>query len=182
MAGRALAPIQYSTFSAGRSATLASRNEKRPDELTVSPRSRRWTIEKRFLEGRGPKFEARAHRRELRLVVAEAAREDEAAACDRREGPDLLGDEHGIPEGQQEQAAGRCLTPLGEEPPEDRDVLVVRARRRVVITDEQGVETGLARGSGPLDHPARALSRILHRMTARQRDSDSHRLALRARA
>jgi hypothetical protein len=45
MAGRALAPIQYSTFSAGRSASRASRNLKRPDELTVSPRSRRWTIE-----------------------------------------------------------------------------------------------------------------------------------------
>jgi hypothetical protein len=45
MAGRALAPIQYSTFSAGRSARRASRNLKRPDELTVSPRSRRWTIE-----------------------------------------------------------------------------------------------------------------------------------------
>src|SRR5580704_19336620 len=44
MAGGALAPIQTSTGSAGRSARLASATRNRPEELTVSPASRRLTI------------------------------------------------------------------------------------------------------------------------------------------
>ena len=43
IAGRAEAPIQYSTVSAGRSATIAFSKAKRRPPLTVSPRSRRWT-------------------------------------------------------------------------------------------------------------------------------------------
>src|SRR2546427_7579536 len=83
IAGRALAPIQYSTLSAGRGETRASRKTKRPEELTVSPRSRRCTIESDSSKADGRYFTGRAHRRELRLVVAEAALDDETAARDR---------------------------------------------------------------------------------------------------
>jgi hypothetical protein len=69
--------------------------------------------------------DGRAHRGELHLVVTEPALEDEAASRDRGERAHLLGDEHGIPQGQEEEAARRRVAPLGEEPPEDRDVLVV---------------------------------------------------------
>src|SRR5262249_30026610 len=122
----------------------------------------------RLLEGRRTVLEPRAHRRELRLVVAEAALDDEAAAGDRREGADLLGDEDRIPQRQEEQAAGGGVAPLGQQAAEDRNVLVIGRRRRVMVADEERIEARLARGVGALDHPAGAVARILHGVIARQ--------------
>jgi hypothetical protein len=120
-------------------------------------------------------LQGRAHRGELRLVVAETALDDEPAPRDRRQCADLLGHEHRIPQRQEKQAPGRRVAPLGQEPAEDRHVLVVEPGCGVMVTDEERVEIGLSRRRGALDHPACSLARILHRVTARQRDPDSHR-------
>src|SRR4051812_12546914 len=53
MAGGALAPIQTSTRSAGRSARLASAIRNRREELTVSPASRRRTISRASSKAEG---------------------------------------------------------------------------------------------------------------------------------
>jgi len=76
----------------------------------------------------------------LRLVVAEAALDDEGTARDRREGSDLLRDQHRIPQRQEKQAAGGRVAPLGQQAAEDRNVLVIGRRRRVMVADEQGIE------------------------------------------
>src|SRR3989442_1555937 len=59
----------------------------------------------RFLERRRARRQARAHRGELALVVAEAALEDEASPRERRQRPHLLRHEDRIPERQEEEAA-----------------------------------------------------------------------------
>ena len=80
---------------------------------------------------------------------------------DRRQGADLLGEQHRVPERQQEERAGGLVTPLGEQAADDRDVLVVDARRGgVVVADEERVEPRAVRRSRPLDHPARAGPRL----------------------
>src|SRR5207249_9515410 len=67
----------------------------------------------RFLERRRARRQARAHRGELALVVAEAALEDEASPRERRQRPHLLRHEDRIPERQEEEAAGGPVSPLG---------------------------------------------------------------------
>src|SRR5207244_631029 len=71
----------------------------------------------RFLERRRARRQARAHRGELALVVAEAALEDEASPRERRQRPHLLRHENRIPERQEEEAAGGPVSPLGEQSP-----------------------------------------------------------------
>src|SRR5437867_9416420 len=126
----------------------------------------------RFLERRRARRQARAHRGELALVVAEAALEDEASPRERRQRPHLLRHEDRIPERQ--EAAGGPVSPLGEQSPEHRDVLVVGHGGRVVVAEEERVEPRLPGRPRALDHPARALTRVLHRVTARERDPGSH--------
>src|SRR5438105_8647070 len=172
IAGGAVAPIQTSTGSAGLSATREESNEKMPDAVTVSPANRRRSADNDSSNA-GTRLERGAHRAELRVVLAEPALEDEAPAHDRGQRADLLGDQHGIPERQQEEAPGRFVAPLREQTPEHRHVLVVLARRRVMVADEQRVEVGLPRGGRALDHDARALTRILDGVGAGERDADS---------
>ena len=105
MAGSAEAPIQYSTVSAGRSATTAFSKAKRRPPLTVSPRSRRCDDPEGLLEGRGPLLDLGPHGRELRLAVAQPALDDEAPAGDGGQGAHLLGEQDGIPHGQQERGS-----------------------------------------------------------------------------
>ncbi len=61
-------------------------------------------------------LDRRAHRRKLLVAAAERALHDEAPSRDRRQRPDLLGDEHRVPERQEEQRAGGALVPLGQQP------------------------------------------------------------------
>jgi hypothetical protein len=42
-----------------------------------------------------------------------------------------------VPQGEQEQATGRRLAPLREQPPEHRRILVVGRGRGVLIADKQ---------------------------------------------
>ena len=117
-------------------------------------------VETRF-EARRPPAQRHAHGRELVGPAADRGLHDEAAAGDRRQGADLLGEQHRRPERQQEQRAGGPVTPLREQAADNRDVLVVDARRgRVVVADEQRGETGAVRRPRPLDHPARAGARL----------------------
>ena len=67
-----------------------------------------------------------AHRVELLRAVADTALQDEAALGDRRKRADLLGDEHGLPERQEEEASRGRVAPLGEQAAEHGHVLVVR--------------------------------------------------------
>ena len=84
---------------------------------------------------------------------------------------DLLGHQHRVPQREQEQAAGRGLAPLGEQPPQHRRVLIIGRGRHVLIADKQGIECRTVCRRGSLDHPARSLARICHvRVIARQRD------------
>ena len=92
---------------------------------------------------------------------------------------DLLGHQHRVPQGEQEQAPGRGLAPLREKPPEHRRVLIIGRGRHVLIADKQGIERRTACRRRSLDHPARSLARICRvRVIARQRDPDSHRVIL----
>src|SRR5207245_7500713 len=130
-----------------------------------------------LFEGRRTLLDVGAHGEELRLAIAQTALEDEAAARDGGQGADLLGDEHGVPQGQEKEAARGLVVPLREQPAHHGHVLVVNARRRVVIAHEERVEAGALRGGRALDHPARALVRILDSVAARERDAESHRVS-----
>jgi hypothetical protein len=127
-----------------------------------------------LLERRRPVLQVGAHGVELLGAVTDAALEDEASLGDGRERADLLGDEHGLPERQEEQTPRGGVAPLGEQPAEHRHVLVVRGARRVMVAQEQRVEAGPPRRRGPLDHHARAPPRVRCRVGARQRDADFH--------
>src|SRR5262249_32345672 len=91
----------------------------------------------RFFERGGPLLDLGAHGGELRLPVAEPALNDEAALGDGRQGAHLLRHQYGVPERQQEEAAGRLIAPLREQTPGDWNVLVVGRRRRVVVAHEK---------------------------------------------
>src|SRR5205823_12365178 len=57
--------------------------------------------------------------------------------------------------------------------------LIIGRGRDVLIADKQGIELGTAGRRGPLDHPARSLTRIFQvRVIARERDPDFHRVIL----
>jgi hypothetical protein len=73
----------------------------------------------------------------------------------------MLGDEHRVPQGEQEQGPERRVTPLGEEPAQQRGVLVVGDGRGVVIPDEQAVKTRVAGGDSALDDPAGADAHVV---------------------
>src|SRR5215470_8316731 len=88
-------------------------------------------------EGGRPLLEIGAHGEELRLAIAKAALEDEAAARDGGERADLLGDQDGIPEGEEEQATRGAVRPFREHAAEHRHVLVVRSGRGVMIAYEE---------------------------------------------
>ena len=79
-----------------------------------------------------------AHPAELLGPATDRGLQDEAAVGDRRQRAELLGEQHRVPQRQQEQDPARFVAPLREQPAEDRDVLVVRARAGgVVVADEQ---------------------------------------------
>jgi hypothetical protein len=133
----------------------------------------------RFLESRRTGPDVGAHRGEPVLAPAEAALHDEGPLRDGGQGPDLLGDQHRVPQWEQEQAPCRGRAPFCEKAAKDRGVLVVRRGGHVLIADKQGIEPGVAGRCGPLDHPARALTRIFAiRVIARERDPDLHRAIL----
>ena len=112
--------------------------------------------------------------RNCAVIVAEPALEDEAPAHEGGQRADLLGDQHRIPERQQEEAARRLVAPLREQAAQHRHVLVVLARRGVVIADEERVEVGPAGRRRALDHEARARARVLHHVATRQRNPQTH--------
>src|SRR5262249_3059738 len=178
---RALAPIQYSTGSAGRGSTPAGSMTERPREGGAPPPRRRLTMSERareqalddvegLLEGGRPLLEIGAHGEELRLAVALAALEDETAARDGGERADLLGDQHGIPEREEEEATRGAVRPFRKHAAEHRHILIVRSRRGVMIAHEERVQARAGGGRRALDHPSRALARVRHGMTARQGD------------
>ena len=127
-----------------------------------------------LFEGRRALLDVGAHGEELRLAIAQTALEDEAAARDGGQGADLLGDEHGVPQGQEKEAARGLVVPLREQPAHHRHVLVVHARRGVMIAHEEGIEADALRGCRALDHPARAFARVRDVVAARERDAELH--------
>src|SRR6516162_6000567 len=180
MAGAALAPIQTSPGSAGRSARLASAILNRRKEFTVSPANRRRTMSRASSNADG---------RVLGLAPIAANRASpqpsphcmmNGPCCDGGQCPDLLSHQHRVPQWEQEETAGRGLTPLCKKPPEHRRVLIIGRGGHVLIANEQGIEPGAVRRRGSLDHPARSLARIFHvGVIARERDPNSHFVILR---
>ena len=128
----------------------------------------------RGFESLRPFAQRRVEDAELLLAATDRALQDERAARDRRERADLFGDQHGMPQRQQEQRARGPLVPLREQPTEDRDVLVVGHRHVVVVADEQAVEPGVGRGPRPLDHPLRPDPRVHGRVPTPERRPDVH--------
>ena len=135
----------------------------------------------RRLEERRSRADRHAERVELLVAAADRALHDERSGRDRRERADLLGQQHRVPQRQQEQRARGPVVPLGEQAPHDRDVLVVGDGHVVVVADEQAVESGGARGPGPLDHPAGALANVHRWVRAAEGDADLHGAASLAR-
>src|SRR5262249_37128377 len=125
------------------------------------------------LEVAAPVVDADAHRPVL-VLAGDREREDEPSGRQRRQRPHLLGDEYGVPQGEEEERAERPVAPLGEETAEERRVLVVGDRRGVVVADEQAVEPGLPGGAGPLDDPAGAPPRVVDEERRSQRHADPH--------
>ena len=126
------------------------------------------------LEARRTTAERHAQGPELVGTAADRGLHHEAPPGDRRQRADLLRQQHRVPERQQEERARGVVAPLREQAADNRDVLVVDARRGgVVVAHEQRVEPGAVRRSGPLDHPARARPR-LRDISAPHRHPDSH--------
>ena len=88
--------------------------------------------------------------------------------------PTCSATQHRVPEGKQEQRTRRAIAPLGQQAAEHGRVLVVGHGHAVVVADEQAVEAGVPRGAGLLDHPPRPGTRVVHQVTAAQRDPEPH--------
>ena len=108
-------------------------------ELTVSPASRR-----RTMSSASSKAEGRVLM--LAPIAANRSSPQPSPHCmtkgpsrDSGQCPDLLRHQHRVPQREQEQATGRSLAPLSEEPPEHRRVLIIWRGRHVLITDKQRV-------------------------------------------
>ena len=104
------------------------------------------------LQGPGPAREPGSHPPELVLAVAQPHLEHEGTLGQGRQGADLLGHQHRVPQGQQEQRPRRPVAPLGQQAAEDRDVLEVGRPGHVVVADEQRVEAGGPGRPGPFHH------------------------------
>ena len=78
----------------------------------------------------------------------------------------------GFQSGRRKSAPNGSIAPLREAAPQDRHVLVVRARRGVMIADEERIEARAARGRRALDHVSRTGPSVDAAEAAGERDAD----------
>ena len=155
------APIHHSTGWWGRGLTEGS--PATTAGSTGSPASSALTTATDSSSTRPRVLHRGAHGGELAVAAADAGLDDERRVGERRQRADVLGDEHRVPQRQQEQAPDRAVAPLGQQPAEHRRVLVVGRRHGVMVAERQRVQLRPLGGLGPLDHPAGTLAGISRR-------------------
>jgi hypothetical protein len=115
-----------------------------------------------------------AHGREP-VAVTCADLDDERSRRQRRQGPDLLGHEHGVPEGGQEQAAGRPLVPRPEDAAEQGHVRQEEVRAGgVVVADGEAVQPRPRRRLGLRQHRPGRSGRLSRSEGGSEGCADSH--------
>ena len=120
-----------------------------------------------------------AERVELLGAAAERALHDERPGRDRRERADLLGDEHRMPQRQQEQRAGRAGRPTRRAGGRASGRSGSRAPARCGGRRRTGCRAPRPpRPRGPLDHPPRAVAHVRRRVAAAERGADLHARSL----
>jgi hypothetical protein len=96
-----------------------------------------------LLEAGCPLTQVGSHGPKLAHAAAEAGLDDERSRRHGGESPDLLGQQHRMPQGDEEQTADRAVRPIREKATEHRHVLHVRGRTGgVVVTERQRIEAG----------------------------------------
>jgi hypothetical protein len=126
------------------------------------------------LERLRPGAEVCTHGPELVVAAPDGALQHERPRRDRGQRAELLGRQDRRPQRQEVEGTGGAVTPLGQEPAQNRRVLVVGPAGGVVVADEQGVQAGLPCHGGLLDHPPGAGAGVGRVVPAPERDPHVH--------